>query len=83
MAMFGFVVLEYVRIVALPPLGNFIAKNIQLFIDHRDRGTFILTHIYLLAGCAIPVWVSDHPIHASVGILVLGVGDSMVFDYVF
>ena len=25
--------------------------------DHRDSGHLILTHVYLLAGCALPLWL--------------------------
>lgn len=27
------------------------------FLDHRDRGTAILSHFYLLTGCAGSVWL--------------------------
>jgi hypothetical protein len=27
------------------------------FVDQRDSGPLILTHVYLLVGCALPVWL--------------------------
>lgn len=38
------------------------------FIDKRDAGYFTVTHIYLLVGCATPLW------------LMLGVSDSGNLD---
>ena len=28
------------------------------FTDERDTGVFVMTHIYLLLGCAVPVWLA-------------------------
>lgn len=30
----------------------------SLTADHRDEGFVILTHVYLLVGCALPVWLT-------------------------
>lgn len=61
--------------------------------DSRDEGPFILTHLYLLLGCAIPVWLSgpgvqevgDPAFGANIygilphaGLISLGVGDAVV-----
>ena len=54
--------------------------------DHRDPGPFITTHLYLLLGCALPVWLegSARPdggpptLAALSGIVVLGMGDCAV-----
>ena len=40
----------------IPPLAGVANSFIRGFIDSRDEGPMILTHIYLLLGCAIPVW---------------------------
>jgi dolichol kinase len=65
------------------------------FIDQRDCGPLYLSHIYLLLGCAAPVWlkywcdpqISEKPNQKSditeilplfAGVLILGIGDSMV-----
>jgi hypothetical protein len=39
------------------PIGSFLYKFFQSFSDQRDNGPIILTHLYLLLGCAIPLWV--------------------------
>jgi dolichol kinase len=50
-------------------------------IDDRDSGRVILTHIYLLVGLAIPVWLIPNTngafkIAMYSGVLSLGIGDS-------
>jgi len=30
------------------------------FLDHRDGGTVILSHFYLLTGCAGSVWLEGY-----------------------
>ncbi|EOD37123.1 hypothetical protein EMIHUDRAFT_225807 [Emiliania huxleyi CCMP1516] len=50
----AFALLELVRVGALPPLARPLAAFLAAFIDSRDAGTLVLTHIYLLAGCALP-----------------------------
>jgi dolichol kinase len=34
-------------------IDSFMAR----YVDDRDRGPFILSHLYLIAGCALPVWM--------------------------
>ena len=48
---------EYVRYFALWPLGVSVHLFLNEFLDHKDSGTAILSHFYLLAGCASPVWL--------------------------
>lgn len=50
-----FALLEVVRAHALPPLGCRIRHFLARFVDSRDAGMLVLTHIYLLLGCALPV----------------------------
>lgn len=47
----------------------------------RDTGIFTLSHIYLLLGCAIPVWMGHTLEEQSAGIISLGLGDSMASIY--
>ena len=57
------------------------------FLDPRDEGTLALTHIYLLIGCAIPVWCTSAlgadalaevpPLLPFAGLLSVGVQDSL------
>jgi dolichol kinase len=37
--------------------GEKIDTFMRSFIDERDSGSLILTHLYLLVGCAAPVWL--------------------------
>lgn len=56
------------------------------FRDERDVGIVILTPMYLLLGCAMPMWVSHAlsadaswglvSLPAAAGILSLGIGDT-------
>ena len=84
-----FALLELIRCFRLPPLAEHLDAFLSTFIDSRDSGTLILTHIYLLFGCGLPVWLapaatttttsntSEPPRRRShAGVLVLGVGDA-------
>jgi len=60
-------------------------------LDERDAGKIVLTHIYLLAGCALPSLLCPYPgrgdgeaalgsggsIVPYAGVLILGVGDTV------
>lgn len=52
----AFTFAEYVRYFALWPLGASVHLFLNEFIDHKDSGTAILSHFYLLSGCATPLW---------------------------
>lgn len=47
---------EYVRYFALYPFGASVHLFMNEFLDHKDSGTAILSHFYLLTGCAGSVW---------------------------
>lgn len=84
-----FCLAECVRALSLPLVGQPIAAFMKTFLDHRDAGRVVLTHSYLLLGCALPLWLSLRPLTsddasvsayalpANAGILALGVGDAM------
>uniref|UniRef100_K3X936 dolichol kinase n=1 Tax=Globisporangium ultimum (strain ATCC 200006 / CBS 805.95 / DAOM BR144) TaxID=431595 RepID=K3X936_GLOUD len=81
-----FCLVECIRALAIPPFGAQIADFMKAFIDHRDGGRTILTHSYLLVGCALPLWLStsssgqaqhQHALAANAGIIALGIGDAM------
>jgi dolichol kinase len=59
-------VAEYMRLVRVPPFGIHIHDFMVAYVDEKDRGVLVMTHLYLLLGCAIPVWVRD--ISASVAL---------------
>ncbi|KAF9133942.1 hypothetical protein BGW39_008575 [Mortierella sp. 14UC] len=70
--------LEYIRYFAVVPFGKEIHLFLVGFLDGRDGGPIILSHLYLLMGCAAPVWLAEHHILAGLsGIFALGVGDAM------
>ncbi|KAG7387539.1 hypothetical protein PHYBOEH_008230 [Phytophthora boehmeriae] len=77
-----FFLVECVRALSLPPFGRAIAEFMKSFIDNREAGRIILTHSYLLLGCALPLWLSTPSSTPSLlvvntGVLALGVGDAM------
>ena len=45
------------RFFSLWPLGDAIHKVMMQFVDSKDSGLLILSHIYLLAGFALPLWL--------------------------
>jgi dolichol kinase len=51
-----FVFAEYVRYFALYPLGAAVHLFMNEFLDSKDSGTAILSHFYLLTGCAGALW---------------------------
>ncbi|KAL2191807.1 hypothetical protein L209DRAFT_748477 [Thermothelomyces heterothallicus CBS 203.75] len=54
-----FLVLDLVRASQLPPLSRPIAKFLTPYVDGRDlRGPVVVSHMFLLIGCAIPLWLS-------------------------
>jgi len=48
---------EYIRYYHVPPLGYSIDMFMKNFLDYRDSGPIILSHMYLLLGCALPIWI--------------------------
>jgi dolichol kinase len=54
-----FLLLDLIRASQLPPLSKPIAKFLTPYVDGRDlRGPVVVSHIFLLIGCAIPLWLS-------------------------
>ncbi|KAF7795957.1 hypothetical protein EIP86_007126 [Pleurotus ostreatoroseus] len=47
---------QYVRYFALYPFGAAVHLFMYEFLDSKDSGTAILSHFYLLTGCANSVW---------------------------
>jgi hypothetical protein len=52
-----FVLGEFIRLSRLPPFGQSMHLFMQKYLDSRDAGAVILTHTYLLLGCAMPLWL--------------------------
>jgi dolichol kinase len=73
-----FIFAEYVRYYALYPFGAALHIFMSEFLDHKDSGPVILSHFYLLTGCAGPLWLEGHSrILHQTGVLVLGIGDAL------
>lgn len=84
-----FLFLEYVRYFRIRPLGQLLRQLLTLFLDDRDSGPLILTHIYLLVGVSLPVWLYPSPCAPGgvlpgagglvpyAGVLAVGVGDTV------
>jgi len=82
-AMSAFLVLELLRVSNIPGLSEHIHNFMSSFTDSRDSGTFFVTHITLLLGLAIPIWLSEPWMHDTghsfmpyAGLIATGVGDA-------
>ncbi|KAK9773796.1 putative dolichol kinase [Seiridium cardinale] len=54
-----FLLLDLLRASQLPPLSKPLAFFLAPYVDGRDlRGPVVISHIFLLIGCAIPLWLS-------------------------
>lgn len=59
LALATFLLLDLFRASQLPPLSRPITHFLAPYVDGRDhRGPVIVSHIFLLIGCAIPLWLS-------------------------
>ncbi|CAL1537543.1 unnamed protein product [Lymnaea stagnalis] len=85
LAAFGlFIIVEAARALRVPVLGESLDIILRMFVDERDQGHVYLTHIYLLAGLSMPLWLSHHLFTSRKaanemysGVLSLAVGDSV------
>jgi len=73
--------LELMRLFDVEPVGKSLREIFAKFLDHQDQGPLILTPIYLLIGCFVPIWI-DVPTFGDVGLrhfaglIAVGVGDA-------
>ncbi|KAI8812425.1 hypothetical protein BJ742DRAFT_794169 [Cladochytrium replicatum] len=79
-ALSAFIMVEYIRLLDIQPFGQYVHFFYQSYLDTRDAGLVIVSHLYLLIGCASPVWMSSlvksSAVAALTGIFVLGIGDT-------
>ena len=73
--------LEHMRFRRIEPISSILRNAFQLFQDEKDSGELILTNIYLLAGVALPLWLSpdlnlENPLTLLSGVMCIGIGDS-------
>ncbi|KAL8729479.1 MAG: hypothetical protein Q9166_004727 [cf. Caloplaca sp. 2 TL-2023] len=54
-----FLLLDLFRASQLPPLSRPLTHFLAPYVDGRDhRGPVVVSHIFLLIGCSIPLWLS-------------------------
>ena len=54
-----FILLDLFRASQLPPLSGPLTRFLAPYVDGRDyRGPVVVSHMFLLIGCAIPLWLS-------------------------
>ncbi|KAL2421201.1 Isocitrate dehydrogenase [NAD] subunit 1, mitochondrial [Exophiala dermatitidis] len=54
-----FLLLDLFRASQVPPISKPLTTFLAPYVDGRDhRGPVIVSHIFLLIGCAIPLWLS-------------------------
>lgn len=54
-----FLLLDLFRASQLPPISRPLTHFLAPYVDGRDhRGPVIVSHVFLLIGCAIPLWLS-------------------------
>ena len=75
--------LEFIRAFKIGQLHKYLDPFMLSFTSKtRDAGPLILSHLYLLVGCALPLWVCSivniNHWATFCGIISLGVGDAMV-----
>lgn len=54
-----FLTLDLLRASQVPPIAKPLAIFLEPFVDGRDsQGPIVVSHMFLLIGCAIPLWLS-------------------------
>ncbi|KAI9668237.1 MAG: hypothetical protein M1821_001057 [Bathelium mastoideum] len=54
-----FLLLDLLRAAQVPPIATPLARFLTPYVDGRDlRGPVVVSHMFLLIGCAIPLWLS-------------------------
>lgn len=80
-AVWIFLTVESMRLTRFPFVAVMIETYVSDFIDDRDSGELVLTHLHLLLGCGLPVLcgteksIAQRAIHMC-GISVLCIGDA-------
>ncbi|KAJ8908283.1 hypothetical protein NDN08_008374 [Rhodosorus marinus] len=78
-ALVGLVVVEILCIPKSLTLSMQLSKYMGSLTDKRDRGLVVVSHIYLLLGCAFPMWLEPLPCRSTSlsGLVCLGVYDAV------
>lgn len=80
----GFLLVEALRLLGPELIRNTLNQKLAAFLDEKDSGRLILTHIYLLVGCSMPIWIFPNSTPSDgreflllcSGIISLGIGDA-------
>jgi len=71
---------ETIRYLKIDWLGVRLQELQELFIDEKDQSSkLVLSHIYLLIGFSVPIWISDYDqfnLGQLSGVITVGIGDS-------
>ncbi|XP_015601471.1 dolichol kinase [Cephus cinctus] len=73
-----FLMLEIIRILGQPPLGDLLQKGFSVFADNKDS-LVSLTPLYLLCGLSFPLWMPASNLDLLSllsGVLTVGLGDT-------
>lgn len=78
-ALAGLFLVELLCIAGTEPVGAKLKSFMSSLADKRDRGIVTLSHMYLLVGCAFPIWLDRAPCDPATlcGIESLGVYDAI------
>ncbi|KAI9885423.1 MAG: hypothetical protein M1823_002771 [Watsoniomyces obsoletus] len=64
-----FLLLDVFRASQLPPVSKPLATFLTPYVDGRDlRGPVVVSHVFLLIGCAVPLWLSLAGLEYSDGV---------------
>ncbi|GAB0091050.1 Dolichol kinase [Sergentomyia squamirostris] len=83
-----FITFEAMRLINFPVVSPHLASIVRAFVDEKDSGVVAFTPIYLLVGCALPLWLHPSPCDLTdsttftllpllAGVLSVGIGDTM------
>ncbi|CAL7944291.1 unnamed protein product [Xylocopa violacea] len=73
-----FVLLELMRYLKVPPLGEVLQQGFSVFADEKDN-SISLTPLYLFCGLSFPLWMPTNNLSLLTlfsGILIIGIGDT-------
>lgn len=76
-ALGALVIGEMLRVAGTRAMRDIIEAVAGGLLDDRDGGPVVVTHLYLLLGCAAPFWAAPDPVVARGGLITLCVMDAV------
>lgn len=69
---------QTIRVSDTSIISNHISRVFECFRDEKDVGELTLTHMYLLLGCSLPVWVAPNQgkLLLLSGVISIGISDT-------